>query len=117
LVLTPLGAGINQSISANNRTLWPLAGGSLELDLHHPWTYIFVNLGLGSNVSTNFNITLFSLPLNETGNGTLCIPQVSIPAGLVTDGMNASLQVVTSGSSGSALYNVSPYVKEDEDVI
>ena len=24
---------------AGNRTDWPLTGGSLKLDLHHPWTY------------------------------------------------------------------------------
>lgn len=77
------------------------------LDLHHPWTYIFVNLGLGGNV-TNFNYTLTPSFWNETGNGTLCVPDVPLPAGLaVSDGTEASLQVVTLGASGNALYNVS----------
>jgi hypothetical protein len=44
--------------------------------------------------------------LNETGNGTLCLPQVTLPIGLASDGVNASLQVVTLGDSGVALYNV-----------
>lgn len=111
--LTPIlspGAGVNQSLSGTNRTVWPLTGGSLNLALHHPATpYIFVNLGLGSNVTTNFNISLIGAPspINETGNGTFCLPRIVIPAGLVTDGMNASIQVVTIGERGSALYNVS----------
>jgi hypothetical protein len=68
---------------------------------------VFVNLGLGDNV-TNFNYTLTPQFWNETGNGTLCIPKLPLPAGLtVSDGTTASLQVVTLGQSGSALYNVS----------
>lgn len=88
-----------------NRTDWPLTGGSVVLDLHHDFTYIFISLGLGTNV-TNFNITLTTPFLNETGNGTLCIPSVPIPASAnVRDGQLATLQVVTVGESGSALYN------------
>jgi len=108
--LTPPGAGVNQSISNTNRTVWPLTGGSLNLALHHPATpYIFVNLALGSNAST-FNISLIGAPspLNETGNGTFCLPQLVIPEGLVQDGDNASIQVVTINERGSALYNVRP---------
>jgi hypothetical protein len=100
------GANVNQT-SATNRTVWPLTGGSLNLDLHHQWTYYFINLGLGTEYPT-FNITLTQTLLNETGNGTLCIPHIVLPAGLViSDGQNASIQVVTVGESGSALYNVS----------
>ncbi|KAK3936416.1 hypothetical protein QBC46DRAFT_296258 [Diplogelasinospora grovesii] len=98
-------AGVPGGLSTTNRTDWPLTGGSLKLDLHHPWTYVFVNLGLGENV-TNFNYTLTPNFWNETGNGTLCIPSMPLPADLtVTDGTKASLQVVTLGDSGSALYN------------
>lgn len=38
-------------------TDWPIGGGSLRLDLHHAWTYVFVNLALGEN-ATNFNVSL-----------------------------------------------------------
>jgi hypothetical protein len=93
--------------------LWPLTGGSLNVDFHHPFTYVFINLGVGSNV-TNFNISLTALPLNETGNGTLCLPQLVLPAGLnLQDGTNASIQISTVGPEGTALYNVSklsPYI-------
>ncbi|KAE9364387.1 hypothetical protein N431DRAFT_473978 [Stipitochalara longipes BDJ] len=99
-------ANVNQT-SSTNRTIWPLTGGSLNLDLHHQWTYYFVNLGLGTDNPT-FNITLTQQLLNETGNGTLCMPKIVLPAGVtVSDGQNASIQVVTVGQSGSALYNVS----------
>ena len=100
-----IGGGV--SPNAGNRTDWPVQGGSLSLDLHHPWTYVFVNLGLGDNV-TNFNYTLTPSFWNETGNGTLCVPQLPLPAGLApADGSKGSIQVVTLGASGSALYNVS----------
>ncbi|RDW78501.1 hypothetical protein BP5796_06353 [Coleophoma crateriformis] len=98
------GANVNQTASTN-RTVWPLKGGSLELDLHHPWTYIFVNLGLGTDYPI-FNISLTPQFLNETGNGTLCLPQIVLPASVTPiDGQNASIQVVTFGATGSALYN------------
>lgn len=97
------GAGV--PYGAGNKTEWPLEGGSVVLDLHHPWTYLYINLGLGEN-ATNFNISLTPELLNVTGSGNFCIPALPVPA-TVTDGQAASLQVVTNGESGSALYNVS----------
>ncbi|KAH8882548.1 hypothetical protein GQ53DRAFT_753597 [Thozetella sp. PMI_491] len=95
----------NVNPGAGNRTDWPINGGSLVLDLHHPWTYVFVNLGLGDNV-TNFNYTLTPSFWNETGNGTLCVPSLPLPVGLTpADGSHGSIQVVTLGESGAALYN------------
>lgn len=77
----------------------------MSLELHHAWTYVFINLGLGENV-TNFNISLTPNFLNVTGNGTFCLPSLSLPEG-IAEGTHASIQVVTGGKSGSALYNVS----------
>ncbi|KAF4592139.1 expression library immunization antigen 1 [Ophiocordyceps camponoti-floridani] len=88
---------------AGNITDWPLQGGSLRLELHHKWTYLYVNLGLGRN-ATNFNVSLTPEFLNVTGKGTLCIDKLPIPVP-VENGTLATLQVVTPGSSGSALYN------------
>ncbi|KAK3392784.1 hypothetical protein B0H63DRAFT_388288 [Podospora didyma] len=94
----------------NERTPWPLTGGSVKLDLHHKWTYVFINLGLGENV-TNFNYTLTPGLWNSTGNGTLCVQQLTLPTNLpIVDGSKASLQFVTSGDSGSALYNCADIV-------
>ncbi|KAK0624874.1 hypothetical protein B0T17DRAFT_531342 [Bombardia bombarda] len=73
--------------------------------MHHKWTYVFINLGLGANV-TNFNYTLTQPFWNETGNGTLCVPKLALPVGLtVSDGAEGSIQVVTVGANGNALYN------------
>ena len=93
-------------VEGGNRTDWASSGGSLKLDLHHPWTYVFVNLGLGPNV-TNFNYTLTPAAIwNVTGNGTFCVPSLKLPSGLSpSDGQLATIQVVTLGDSGSALYN------------
>ncbi|KAI0020778.1 hypothetical protein F4780DRAFT_347472 [Xylariomycetidae sp. FL0641] len=86
-----------------NRTDWPTSGGSVSLDLHHPWTYLYINLGLGDNV-TNFNLSLTPSLMNVTGSGNFCIPSLPLPME-VSDGQNATIQVVTNGESGSALYN------------
>ena len=100
-------AGVPADLPNGNRTDWPLKGGSIKLDLHHDWTYVFINLGLGANVS-NFNYTLTPEFWNATGSGTLCVPELLLPTGLnVTDGTQGSIQVVTVGESGAGLYNVS----------
>lgn len=96
-----IGAGV--PYGEGNTTDWPLDGGLVELSLHHPWTYLFINLGLGEN-TTNFNISLTPELWNATGRGTLCIDKLAVPEG-IADGTRASIQVVTSGNSGSALYN------------
>ncbi|KAK0631347.1 hypothetical protein B0T14DRAFT_532151 [Immersiella caudata] len=98
-------AGVPGNIPGGNRTDWPLTGGSVILDLHHDWTYVFINLGLGANV-TVFNYTLTPEFLNATGEGKLCLPTVPLPADLkVEDGTQASIQVITVGDSGAGLYN------------
>ncbi|KAG9245421.1 hypothetical protein BJ878DRAFT_501590 [Calycina marina] len=98
-------ANVNQT-AETNRTEWPLTGGSIALDLGHAWTYAFINVGLG----TDYPVTNYSLtndrPLNITGKGDLCMEKLDLPAGLtVTDGQNATIQVVTVGETGTALYN------------
>lgn len=55
---------------------------------------------------TAFNMSLTEPFLNSTGNGTLCIPKLTLPSDLeVKDGDMASLQVSTLGEKGHALYN------------
>jgi hypothetical protein len=64
-----------------------------------------LNLRSSSNTST-FNISLNPMLLNETGNGTICLPKWHLPAELgIVDGQDASLQIITIGDSGTALYN------------
>jgi BIM1-like copper acquisition factor len=60
---------------------------------------------MGTDVSS-FNVSLTPDIWNSTGNGTLCVPKVPLPASLkVNDGDKASIQVVTFGETGAALYN------------
>ncbi|EFQ25686.1 uncharacterized protein GLRG_00830 [Colletotrichum graminicola M1.001] len=88
-----------------NVTDWPLDGGSVTLDLHHDWTYVFINLGMEANGNiTTYNITLTPELWNATGSGTLCIEKLPLPEP-AQNGQRGSLQVVTVGDSGSGLYN------------
>ncbi|KAA8565849.1 hypothetical protein EYC84_009668 [Monilinia fructicola] len=92
--------------TTENRTAYPTDSFAIGVELHHNWTYMFVNLGLGTNGSSNLNISLTPSPLNVTGKGSLCLKELDIPADLrVENGLNATIQVVTVGESGSALYN------------
>ncbi|KAJ9619831.1 hypothetical protein H2203_008102 [Taxawa tesnikishii (nom. ined.)] len=99
-------ANISQDTSANNRTAWPLTGGSVSMHVSHPFAFTYINLGLGNTV-TNFNISLLG-DFNQTGNGSFCLPQVGraalAQAGIVA-GTNASLQFVQISHTGNALYN------------
>lgn len=101
----PKGAGV--PYGTGNVTDWPLDGGSLELDLHHDWTYVFINLGIEAdgNVTTH-NITLTPQFWNATGSGVLCVEKLNLttPA---KEGQKGSIQVVTVGDAGAGLYNVS----------
>ncbi|EXJ63419.1 uncharacterized protein A1O5_11468, partial [Cladophialophora psammophila CBS 110553] len=104
ILLWFLGAGISDN-SATPRTEWPLTGGSLNVTLHDAAAYIFVNLGFGAN-SSDFNITLFSAPLNETGPGNLCFPKLTLPPGLpIQEGTQVSIRFATAGHNGEGLYN------------
>lgn len=96
-----LGAGVDYG--AGNVTDWPLDGGAVKLALHHPWTYIYINLGIGEN-TTNFNVSLTPQFLNATGKGQFCVEKLTLPSE-VADGTLGTIQVVTGGTSGSALYN------------
>ncbi|KAF2117307.1 hypothetical protein BDV96DRAFT_490101, partial [Lophiotrema nucula] len=107
-------ANVTETTDLSNRTQWPATGGSILLHAHHPWALTYVNLGLGTNVSS-FNISLVS-SFNQTGNGTFCLKETGkaaleadlAKAGLNTsslEGTQASLQVIQITSSGASLYN------------
>lgn len=107
-------AGVMSNDTGVNVTDWPLDGGSVVLDLHHDWTYLHVNLGLLIGDDPRATVTSFNMSLtgptfwNVTGKGTLFIEKLALPAGFTPrEGQRASIQVVTPGATGSALYNVS----------
>lgn len=81
----------------------------LALELEHDRTIIEVNLALGNDPTTgaNFNIAL-QKSFQQQGEGSFCLPSVSIPSGLnITAGQNATIQVITDGEAGGGLYSVS----------
>lgn len=89
-----------------NRTVVSLTSIPVALVMGHDQTVIQMLLGLGNSPDDSFNITL-DHTFAEQGEGDFCLPSVSIPAGAgITDGMNATLQVVTDGDTGGGLYNV-----------
>jgi hypothetical protein len=96
---------------SNNRTVLSLTEGSLpvDIDLHPTQAAVQILLGLGSKVGTSYNITL-EHTFSVTGAGEFCLPNIPLdPATLgtsLTDGMNASLQVVTNGDTGGGFYSV-----------
>ena len=96
-------------MSANNRTLWPINGGAVVWNSTHPDALTYINLGLGNTV-TAFNISLLPEVYNETGAGVTCLTNVGagpIAKLNLTEGQNASIQVITISSSSASLYNVS----------
>ena len=102
------GGGVN-STATTNRTAWPIEGGAVAFTPTHPWAQTYINLGLGDGV-TRFNVTLMPA-FNQTSNGTICFPHVTLPADMmasVKEGDLASIQIVQLSQSGGALYNVPP---------
>lgn len=95
-----------QSKISPNRTTVSSTSIPIALTMGHDQTVIQVLLGLGNDVGDNFNIVL-EPTFAQVGLGKFCLPHVPIPSSLnITDGMNATVQVVTDGDSGGGLYNV-----------
>lgn len=77
----------------------------------HDEAAVQVLLGLGNDPGENFNITLLPT-IQEEGLGHFCLGNISASMGMmgevnITDGTNATIQVVTNGDSNGGLYNVS----------
>lgn len=88
------------------RTRVSMSSIPIALLMGHDRSVVQMLLGLGSNVGGNFNIVL-EQTFQEEGLGNFCLPDVLIPSDLgITEGMNATLQVVTDGEGGGGLYNV-----------
>lgn len=114
-----------QDTPSSNRSLFPLAGGPVQLNMEHDHAEVQVLLGLGNDVGENFNITLEPIFLEE-GIGQFCMGDVvsldirnpfesaqrlkqwqMVPSSLnIKDGTNATIQVVTNGDPSGGLYNV-----------
>jgi hypothetical protein len=101
--------------TSTNRTYWPVGGGALALQPGwfpgHSTALIYVNIGLGE-VPENMShpvVSPFQItgPTNNPYPGTICLPQVPLPANIsVKAGDKATIQVVETAKHGAALYNV-----------
>jgi hypothetical protein len=70
----------------------------------HDESNIEVVLALG-NSGDNFN-TIIKSPISQTGLGTFCLTGLSIPSTMnITEGQNATIQVLTNGDPSGGLYN------------
>lgn len=99
-----------QNTVSSNRTLWPLSNAPIQLDMGHTSAKVQVLLALGNDPESNFNITLVPT-FQEQGPQDFCIggAAIHLPEGLnITDGTNATLQVITNGDPNGGLYNVRP---------
>ncbi|KAE8377232.1 hypothetical protein BDV26DRAFT_219188 [Aspergillus bertholletiae] len=112
--------------TSTNRTKWPVGGGAVSFQpgwfQGHATAFIYINLGLGT-VPENMShpmISPFQIngPSNEPYPGTVCLPQVPLPANIsVSPGDHATIQLVETAKHGAALYNcVDIEFAEPEDV-
>lgn len=93
---------------SSNRTVISLDADTLPVDItfHHSQTAVSYLLALGTDPGSNFNITL-GPTLAAQGLGEFCLPNISLSSLNLTNGQNATLQVVTDGDTGGGLFAVS----------
>ncbi|KAK2803681.1 hypothetical protein FQN50_006897 [Emmonsiellopsis sp. PD_5] len=81
---------------------------SIAVKMGHDQNAVQVLLALGTDPGTNFNITLLDT-FRQAGLGDFCFPPIKLTEELLgtplTEGMNATLQVVTNGDPTGGLYN------------
>ncbi|KAL9056269.1 MAG: hypothetical protein Q9162_003060 [Coniocarpon cinnabarinum] len=98
-----------------NRTYWPIGGGAVAFQpgwfQGHSSALLYVNLGIGT-VPGNYSLVMnpvFQIigPTNNAYPGRdICLPQVPMPANLtVSEGDNATIQVVEDAKHGAALFS------------
>ena len=73
----------------------------------HTTTNVQVLIGMGNDPGDAFD-TIVVPTFHESGPQSFCLGMVTLPSIVnVTDGMNATIQVVTNGDDGpGGLYNV-----------
>ncbi|OJD20742.1 hypothetical protein ACJ73_07923 [Blastomyces percursus] len=86
---------------------------NIALKMGHDRSAVQVLVGLGSDPGTNFNITVVPTLLEE-GLGDFCLEDVKLTEDMLgtrlTEGLNATLQVVTNGDPNGGLYNCADLV-------
>ncbi|PGH35465.1 hypothetical protein GX50_01680 [[Emmonsia] crescens] len=86
---------------------------SIALRMGHDHSAVQVLLALGSDPGRNFNITLVPT-FGQVGLGDFCLPDVEFTeeklGTRLTEGLEATLQVVTNGDPSGGLYNCADIV-------
>lgn len=104
LVTFPCGG---QDTVSTNRTTVSTKGFPVALTMGHDEAAVEMLLAVGNDPGSAFNVKL-TQTFREEGLGSFCLSMVSMPTDLnITDGMNATLQVITNGDPNGGLYNVS----------
>ena len=94
-----------QDTVSSTRTPYPLTGGQIALSMGHIDANVEVLIAIGNDPGSAFN-TILRPTFKEQGLGAFCMTGIEIPSSLnVTEGMNATIQVVTNGDPDGGLYN------------
>lgn len=93
--------------ASTSRTSVPLTGTfPIQLSMEHTSVKGAVYMAFGNDPQTAFSIQLRNT-FQETGPDNFCIGGVTIPSNLnITEGTNATIQVVTNGDPNGGLYQV-----------
>src|SRR3954469_21848225 len=78
--LTQFPCGSFNTPSAN-RTLWPLSGGSILLNMGHVSSKVEVLIGFGNDPGSAFN-TVLRQTFQETGFDAFCMTGFTLPSGV-----------------------------------
>lgn len=90
------------------RTDWPLNGGQIELEMGHDRAMVQVVLALGNDPGPESFNTVLVPTAEEQGQGTFCMTDIRPPQALnISDGTNATIQVITNAHPNGGLYAVS----------
>ncbi|KAL2426165.1 hypothetical protein ABEF95_012207 [Exophiala dermatitidis] len=88
-----------------NRTLVSTRSFPVAVKLGHTENLVQIMLAIGDDVGSSFNYELLPT-IREMGPGDFCLPDIQIPADLnITDGTNATIQVITNAHGDGGLYN------------
>lgn len=106
--------GIEPNNDVQNRTKWPIDGGSLSIipgwNAGHPTSFFYINMGFGSTPPnmTNVITPVFQItgPSRDPFPGSFCFPDLPLPKNAsVKVGDNATIQVIQVALHGASLYN------------
>ncbi|EXJ85624.1 hypothetical protein A1O1_05990 [Capronia coronata CBS 617.96] len=90
---------------SQNRTLVSPTSIPVAMAFGHTENLVQILLAIGNDVGSSFNYEILPT-ISEMGPGDFCLPAVSVPADLnITDGTNATIQVITNAHTGGGLYN------------